>query len=431
MNRFLTILNRYNLTALAKTSVWIGLSVIVLFSLFALTRPDPTQTLIITNTASFDRLNTIVTLSRNDLGSISDTWFPVVKKQHKVFVSQTVDKNADGRWDDLLIEVSLPARSSDTLQLTWLTKKPVSTVETRTNVWLSLRSDTNTPSPEINFAEHERGFIQNIAKPVFQMEGPGIENDKVAFRAFFDNRNGKDIYGKVVETPVLDQVGVGASWHTMQPWGMDVLKVGNSLGAGGLAVQENGEIYRLGDADKATFRTLYEGPLQAAFQLRFTNWDVATGKRNGSETVSITKGDFYYKNDVSLALTDAQKLVAGIANFGIDTVVYKKHNAAFSSVSIYGKQAEGTGTKLGLAILFSTDDYVENKTTTPSSPISNTSYVALKPSKSPQNTIYFFACWEKTNSLFSTQQGFADYLQKTAQALAYPLQATISHKLNQ
>lgn len=48
------------------------------------------------------------------------------------------------------------------------------------------------------------------------MEVPGIENDKVAFRAFFDYRNSKDIYGKIVDTPTLERVGVGSGWHELQ-----------------------------------------------------------------------------------------------------------------------------------------------------------------------------------------------------------------------
>lgn len=431
MNRFLKIAIGVTLTTLSKRGVGLVLFVIFYMSLFAFKNPGNRQALIITNTASFKRINEVITLQRAKLGKISNDLFPLVKKQNKVFISQTIDKNADGYWDELLIEISLAAHSTDTLQLSWVKKEQQIAFETRTNVRLSLRSDTNTPSPEINSAQHGRGFTQNIAKPVYQLEGPGIENDKVAFRAFFDSRNGKDIYGKVVETPVLDKVGVGASWHTMQPWGMDILKVGNSLGAGGLAVAESGGIYRLGDADKATFRALYEGPLQAAFQLDFTNWDVAKSKRNGNETVSITKGAFCYKNAISLALTDAQTLLAGIANFGIDRVMLKKHNATFSSISTYGNQAEGTGTNLGLAMLFATDDYVKNETAAPVSSIPNTSYVALKPSKNYKKTIYFFACWEKTNPLFSTQQGFADYLQKTAEIVANPVQVKTMTEINQ
>ncbi len=380
------------------------------------------QSIIVANPAPFARINEVVAIERNFFGKAKMGLYPVVKEKNKILVSQVIDENNDDVWDELLIEIDLGPHIKDTLEISWVAKEQQRRFKKITNVQLSLRSDTDTPSPEINHAVRIRDFSQNIAKPFYQMEGPGIENDKVAFRVFFDSRNSKDIYGKTVDTPVLERVGVGAGWHTLQPWGMDIFHTGNSLGAGGLAVEENKKIFRLGDADTSNFMVLYEGALKAAFGLDFKNWDVATGKKSGSETISLTKGDFYYKNVIRVGLNKNQHLIAGIANFGIDKIGYKKHNAVFSSVSTYGKQVEGTDTKLGVAILFSSDQYINHLTTDTASIIPSTTYVTLKPSADGKQVIYFFACWEKTDKRFETQQGFDNYLQQAAESLAYPVQ---------
>ena len=384
--------------------------------------------LVITNTTSFIRTNEVIAVKRHLLGNVHKNLIPVIRKKDAALISQTVDEDKDGIWDNLLVEVTIGAHATDTFEVVWVGKDAEVSGKPFTGVRLSLRSENAVPSAPIHKAVRFRGFTQNIAKPYYQMEGPGIENDKVAFRAFFDSRNGKDIYGKTVDTPVLEKVGVGATWHEMQPWGMDILKVGNSLGAGALAIEEDNRIYRLADADTAVFQSLYAGALQAAFDLNFTGWDVGTGKRTGSETVSVTKGAFCYKNDIRLALHMNQHLMAGIANFGVDTVVYKKHNASFSSISTYGKQAEGTQTNLGLAIMFSSGDYMSNKTADTASVIPNTSYVVLKRSPGNKKVIYLFACWEKTDPRFHTQQGFNDYLQRSAQELAHPIQVKLIRK---
>jgi hypothetical protein len=384
------------------------------------------QSVIIANPTAFTRNKEIISIKKTDLGNIKDSLYPSVKMQNQFLVTQTIDTNNDGFWDELLVEVSLSANAKGTLQINWLLKKEMSFPK-RTNVQLSLRSDTDVPSPEINDAKRNRGFVQNIANPFYQMEGPGFENDKVAFRAFFDSRNGKDIYGKIVEEPILEKVGVGASWHNLQSWGMDILKVGNSLGAGALAVKENNKIYRLGDADSTTFQVLYEGPLQAAFKLGFTNWDVANAKQNGSETLTITKGNFYYQNEVSLALNKFQNLVTGFANFIDAKVLYKKYNTHFSSISTYGKQADGSDSNLGMAIVFSTKNYLENKMADQTTSIPNTSYVALKPRN--KTAIYFFAGWEKSDNRFTTQQGFENYVELAAKSLSNPIKIkTIKNK---
>lgn len=387
-----------------------------------------TQWLIVNNTTAADRIKEVISVNRSVFNENDHLIFPQVKIKNTICITQLVDTNKDGLWDEILIEITLAAHSKDTLQINWVRKAQLPAWKKYTHVRLSLRSDHQVPAPAINTAIRLRGFVQDIAKPFYQMEGPGIENDKVAFRAFFDSRNGKDIFGKLVDTMVLDKVGVGTTWHQLQPWGMDILKVGNSLGAGALAVQDNKKIYRLADADTSTFESEYEGPLQAAFRLSFTNWDVGTGKEKGNETVSISKGTFFYKNDIVVPLHQLQKLIVGFANFGINNIVYKKHNSLFSSISTYGKQAEGTETNLGLAILFSAGDYVESRTADTTSSIPNTSYVVLKPSGNNRKTIYFFACWEKTDRRFQTQQGFQHYLQTTAALLANPIQIKIITK---
>jgi len=393
---------------------------------FAFDYPDKEQSIVIINASSFNRVREVIIIKRTLLGKPGYNFFPLVKKGNRFFTTQIVDKNGDSNWDELLIEVDLAANTRDTLQLTWVKKEQQKEFKKYTNVRLSLRSDNDVPSPEINKTQRMRGFTQNIAKPFYQMEGPGIENDKVAFRTFFDFRNGKDIYGKIVDTPVLEKVGVDATWHEMQPWGMDIFHTGNSLSAGALAVEEDKQFYRLGDADTSIFQALYEGALQAAFTLNYKKWDVAKSKQDGSETVSMTKGNFFYKNDIVVDLNSNQSLIAGIANFGIDKVVYKKHNETFSSVSIYGSQAEGSNTKLGVAIMFPSHDYIVHQTTDAASSIPNTSYISLKPTS--KKTIYFFACWEKTDSRFTTQEGFEKYLKETADKLASPIIISVINK---
>jgi hypothetical protein len=249
----------------------------------------------------------------------------------------------------------------------------------------------------------------------------------VAFRTFFDIRNSEDIYGKITDKPILEKVGVGASWHILQDWGMDIFKTGNSLGAGGLAVEENNNFYRLADADTTTFQALYEGPLKAAFRLTFKNWDIGSGHGDGSEVISMVKGNYYYQNDIRVTLRPNQYLVSGIANFIPDSLVYKKQNSKFSSVAVYGPQAEGTLTKLGVAILFGTDQYASSKTISNSAVIPNNSYVVLKNLPAAKKTIYFVACWEKTDNRFETVAGFNNYLAKTAQVLANPIRVKITY----
>jgi len=70
-----------------------------------------------------------------------------------------------------------------------------------------------------------------------QFEGPGWESDKIGYRIYLDWRNAIDIFGKKTNALVLQNVGLDGfdSYHEMQEWGVDILKVGDALGIGTLA----------------------------------------------------------------------------------------------------------------------------------------------------------------------------------------------------
>lgn len=375
------------------------------------------QYIIVKNRLNFTRKE-VIAIPRSKLHLIISNEFPIVNNGKNLV--QLVDENNDGKWDKLLIEVEVKANSLDTLSLIWSNQKNVAQKK-NTNVRFSFKSKTNQPENEIFHLSRKRGFVQDIANPIYQMEGPGIENDKVAFRIFFDERNGKDIYGKIVSDPILEKVGLGASWHQLQDWGMDILHTGNSLGAGALAAKENQKLYRLGDADSTTFTSLHEGPLEAALKLDFYNWDIAKSLGNGSEKITMQKGDYYYKNEVHVPLNANQDLVSGIANFGEFPLRHLVLNDKFSVIYTYGKQAEGTDGELGLAILFPTKDFNGDDTTLNTDEVPNTSYVSLKPNKKNTYCIYFFSCWAQTDNAFKTETGFKDYLKREADQLANPI----------
>ena len=377
--------------------------------------------IIIKNPLSVSRENEIISINRNDLHQPTENLFPVIRKKSEILTTQVSDSNGDGKWDQLLIEVSMKPVQTDTLSISWVSSEKLPVFPKNTNVRFSYRSNTTEPTAEILKLSHGRGFTQDISKPVFQMEGPGIENDKVAFRHFFDARNGKDLYGKLTSEMVLDKVGLTGTWHKLQDWGMDILHTGGSIGAGGLAVRENGILYPLADADSTIFRQVEEGPLNATYLLNFKNWDCGTSKMNGSEKVSMREGDFFFQEKVKVPLLNSQKLLCGMPNFSSDSLSFTNHNNQFSSISSFDKQADGTNTLLGLAVMFPTKSYSEKGKTSKTDKYINSDYVELKTATDNTLDFLFFACWEKTNSRFSTKKGFDEYLQLVADKQAYPI----------
>src|SRR3954452_21430892 len=132
------------------------------------------------------------------------------------------------------------------------------------------------------------------------------------------------IYGKRITGMVMDTVGANPanSYHNLSGWGMDILHVVKSLGAGSLAIatkDANGKdtLIRLGgnDIQKETYQQIADGPLYAAFQMNY-EWKINDKPVTVKQDISIWGGQYFYESKVTITgAPPGAKLVTGIADF--------------------------------------------------------------------------------------------------------------------
>ncbi len=261
---------------------------------------------------------------------------------------------------------------------------------------------------ELTEATRDTDHLGQILPPVYQSEGPMWENENVGFRLYFDERNGIDIFGKRTNEMILDKVGREVeSYHELQPWGMDVLKVGNSLGAGSIGLMIGDSVYRLGDAAEEHFRILEETPERSRFLLDYNGWEVAGRTLDLDWEISIEAGTYGYESSVTLTgLRGDEELLTGIVNLHSDTVYTEERGDRFVMYT-YGPQAELDNT-LGMAVSAEQDDVLGQGEFMPDdTPIGSTYYVRLKLTDGEPTTYRFTAGWEPGNAAFRTREGFA------------------------
>lgn len=97
-----------------------------------------------------------------------------------------------------------------------------------------------------------------VGDKIFPYEGIGWENEIVGYRLYLDERSVTDIFGKKTPEPVLGQVDYRNDYHSMAEWGMDVMKVGPSMGVGGLGLYRGDSLERFG-ADARISATVLKG----------------------------------------------------------------------------------------------------------------------------------------------------------------------------
>ena len=280
--------------------------------------------------------------------------------------------------------------------------------------------DSTKPLTNIRFATIKDGYKEKstykrlttdkteVTSTVIQMEGPAWENENVGFRNYFDARNGMDIFGKRKSKMILDSVGIDENYHELQDWGMDVLKVGNSLGAGAIAMIINDTLYRVGIGADADFKIIQESPELSSLEFRFKNWPVLDRKYNVTHTITIKSGTHFYEGKIQIqGLKGDETPVTGIVDHGVKITELKSENHTI--LSSFGLQ-DVEGKALGMAIAVANENYKKwDSAKDYKGTVDKTHLVHLK----GNSLVYkFFAGWELQDEAFKSKNLFEKMINK-------------------
>ncbi len=409
-------------------NIRIALCAFIFFSGITTISGQKLKTIIISNPASLARPDELVILKREIIDKYfhpSPKFIAVSAKEKKLAVQHT-DEDGDGKWDEVIFLYSFKANEKVSFTISSVKENTEATAIQRAHVRMrkknsddsfgpNIISETMPPqNPATDFSKHKL--------PMYLTEGPAWENDKVAFRLYFDVRNNKDIYAKTTAKMMMDTVGANpkVSYHELSGWGMDVLHVAKSLGAGALAISvpqagREDTLIRLGGQNikKTVYRQIADGPLLAKFSVMY-DWEINDKPVQVKEEISIWGGQYFYESDVTVKGAPAgSKLVTGIANFyenTFDTITFDKAAIGFT----YGKQAENKD-NLGLGILVNKQDFVKADSINRSNTDVNETYIITQKITENMPLRYrFYVGWERTDKRFITALGFKIFLKEEA-----------------
>jgi hypothetical protein len=402
------------------------LFILVAAFMFACEQKQPQLT--VTNTSDYHLVEKPVLIQRAQIeeqtGKLSESDVVLLSADggRTYIASQLDDLDGDGIWDELFTMVDLYAGESKTYSLITMKKEEAPEFRVRTNIHFA---DKNDREKLFLAAERLKNADTQTTQKFFQYEGPGWENDIVGFRNYFDARNGMDIWGKVTPDMILPGVGLagGPSYHEMQPWGMDVLKVANSLGAGAIALETSAGLYRVGPDGKGTYRLVAEGPLRSTFDLRFEDIPLDGKMVTLNHRICIIAGKPWYKSVVTVNGAADMKFVTGIVNLDTDSV-YSNSGNGYAYMYTHDNQAFD-GEKLGMAIILpynSIDVYTAPET---GEGITQTYYTSLEISEKP-NVYFFMAGWEKQDARWADKDSFEEGVNEQGRLIAAKIDISLS-----
>jgi hypothetical protein len=195
----------------------------------------------------------------------------------------------------------------------------------------------------------------------WKFEGPGWENDVDAFRMYFDERNGIDLYGKIRPTLQLRKIGSpDYLYYDESPEGRDIFKVGAAMGIGGVGVLVNGQTVKPSDVKERKWRVVSSGPVRSILEMTYTGWSVGGKTVNLRSRFTIWAGEYGFHHAIHIDGDVPGTVVTGLPIKANIAPISSGASGDGSWVALWGEQvvsagaAESgtvTGQNLGVAVI--------------------------------------------------------------------------------
>ncbi|MGM8226889.1 DUF4861 family protein [Cellvibrio sp. ARAG 10.3] len=378
----------------------------------------------IANATDFARHQEPVYFSLYDLGledQDAQVQHLIAKEGEQRLPTQMVDRDADGTPDDLLITLDLsPAQKRNITIVADADAQPLD-IPKQTQAEIS-----HKVGGEWQDKKYIGGTFENVKEltpppqytdhsEFIRYEGPGIESDKVGYRIYLDWRNGFDIFGKKTSDMVLQDVGQDGyqSYHEPADWGMDLLKVGKSLGAGGYGFWNGKEVELVSNVDQWTAKVIEDGPLYSALNLTYKGWEINNQKLDLVSDLSMTAGSRLVHTRLSISEELPNIAIGMVKHPGTKLLQGSQEVSgyAWTYVASWGKQSlSGEDDYLGVAILFHRQSRVEQTEDA-------NSYVSVMEPTGGELEYYFLATWDGEKDGIKTEEEFVAYLEQEVKRL--------------
>lgn len=379
------------------------------------------------NSLDLTRSDESIIITRAALAAVApalDIASLTVYEQDKLVASQLHDSDGDGNADQLLFVTDLAAKQQKQLSLR-VGRDAKQQFTKRTQAELSKRVGGQLVDGKYQGGKFEQIHYEQLPAShvpgdgLYRYEGPGWESDKVAYRLYFDERNAMDIFGKKIPDMVLQDVGHGDySYHKPADWGLDILKVGDSLGMGSIGMVVDDKVHRVATADTMSVRIVENGPLRSQLRVKHTNWTLGDGSYSLTSDLSIHAGSHMTHNQ--LAITgEPPNLTTGIVKHQ-PTQVLRSNDASsqWAYLATFGKQSY-VEDELGMAIVYKNANLIKV------SEDENSQLVIMKPAQGKLD-YYFLARWVQEPNGIKTQEAFKQYLDNTVAKLNTPVKITLT-----
>lgn len=384
----------------------------------------------LSNNADVDRTDELISLNINDLSAkyadFNSGAFVVIDGSNEL-ASQTVDKDGDGNNDGIAFICNL--KSHETKDVTILYSADGSKSRNypkRTQAEMAHKFGGKFVNREYIGGEFKNVDFMKVPPEhtdhswYIRYEGPGWESDKVGYRFYLDWRNAVDVFGKKTPEMVLQNVGLDGfdSYHKMSDWGMDILKVGSSLGIGTIAMWIADSAQRVEKTDSVSSAIIDNGVIHSAIKTNYFGWHIGDHSYNLISYLSINAGSRLTECDLKLDSTPPNLCTGIVKDDSAEVMLSKEDAGEWQFLATYGKQSLNND-NLGMAVLYRKSELDKMAEDT------HSHVIVLKPADGTL-TYYFLAAWQLEPAGITNKAAFSKYLNDTVIKLNNPVSVSIN-----
>src|SRR5690606_18181467 len=196
-------------------------------------------------------------------------------------------------------------------------------------------------------------------------------------------------------------------------WGMDLLKVGKSLGAGGFGYWDGEKVQLVSKLSGHSAKIIENGALYSALQIQYNDWQIAGKTTNLTANLSMTAGSRLVHTRLSLS-EPLDNIAIGLVRLPDTKVLHGKSEItghSWTYLATWGEQTlTGGNDKLGMAILYKRG---ANKQLTGD----ENSHVAIMTPAGTELEYYFLSAWDGEPGGIKTEAEFVEYLEQEVEKL--------------
>ena len=215
----------------------------------------------------------------------------IVTLDGKEVPSQLDDLDQDGWMDELAFTTNIGKKETQRFSVTLKDEEPSTVYPNRTFAEIVLRNPKVKDKNKHNYYVQELSLNKECYDPYHlpHHHGVAFENELIAMRIYFDERQTIDLYGKYNKGLELKETQFYTTKEQKaKGYGDDILWVGNTFGFGALRSFSNGKPAMLSDVNNRDQRIISFGPVRTIVEVEDRGWKPQGSNKRVNLTIRYT-----------------------------------------------------------------------------------------------------------------------------------------------